>query len=61
MAETTILTKDNGEWIQMYKCTGQSYYIDEKMCDGRQERGNRQCARCTLRKGGKNDPRRRET
>ena len=60
-SETTfVIDPETGEMIQHYKCNGQSYYIPEVMCDARQDRDNKNCSRCTLRKGGKNDPRKRK-
>jgi len=56
MAKTTIKIDSNGEWEQMYICTGQSYWISEKICNARQTRGGK-CLRCPYRKGGKEDPR----
>ena len=58
VSQTTFAIDDKtGHWVQHYKCNGQSYYIPEDVCDARQARSLRGCARCTLRKGGKNDPR----
>ena len=58
MAETTF-TEDTetGKRVQHYQCTSQSYWIPEKVCNARQANGFKACKRCTLRKGGKNDPR----
>lgn len=59
-SSTTFIIRDDGTIVQMYRCAGQSYHIEEKLCNARQERGFRGCSRCTLRRGGKNDPRRKE-
>ena len=53
-----LIIKNDGTWKHMYQCKGQAHYIDECMCDARQKRGKfKNCKTCTVRKGGKNDPR----
>ena len=55
-----LLIHADNTWEHIYRCDGQSYEITEVMCNARQARGWEQCRRCTVRRGGKNDPRARE-
>jgi len=55
-----LIVKADGSWSHYYKCPAQSYFIDEPLCNLRQEKGYfKTCRRCTFRIGGKNDPRER--
>ena len=57
--ETDIEMKGNTP-VQLYRCAGQSYWLTEKMCNDRQWKSawhGHKCERCSVRRGGKNDPR----
>ena len=54
---TELLYRQDGSPLQMYHCPGASYSIEEPMCNARQKRGYKGCKKCTVRIGGKNDPR----
>lgn len=45
---------------QMFKCRTQNYFVSQKICDNRQDRGHKACKKCTLARGKINDPRGRE-
>lgn len=53
----TLITFDDGTWEHQYMCPGHSYYIEEKVCDSRQDRGFKSCHCCVVKKGGSADPR----
>ena len=55
---STGLKKSRGRAERWYICRGETYDINETMCDGRQAKGWFEgCKKCPLRKGGSDDPR----
>ena len=57
-AETELFFDKSGNPIQRYKCRGQAYFISEEICNNRQKEGYfKGCNKCSLKIGGKNDPR----
>ena len=57
-AETDVLISKDNQWAQIYRCSGQEYWLDAATCDGRQQRGYfASCLSCPVRAGGKDDPR----